>query len=260
MNTEIDDELEVEEKPRKQHWEWILPLFIKPRSTLEKIVKQDGAVWITPLLILSLLIILMAVLAGPARTAAATVPPPPPADSQYWSPEMWEQYNKSLEGRGNPVLTMVLPAATGLLGVWIGWFLLSAILHLVLTISGRRANNVSTQNLVAWSSLPLGVRMIVQGIAMLVSRSVIKTSGMATLIAADATGFMLFLRVLLGLVDIYILWQIVLLILGAGPMTNSPRRKVILPVIIAMILYLALLALPGVLGSMLGGLNTSGAM
>lgn len=258
MAEEIDDELELEVKPKKQHWEWVLPLFTKPRSTLEKIVKQDNAVWITPLLILTLIAVLAAVMTAPARSAAATIAPEPPPDSQYWSPEMWEQYNNSIAGRSNPVLTLVLPAATSLLGVWVLWFLMSAILHLVLTISGRRVNSVSSQNLVAWASLPSGIRMLVQAVAALTTKSLVKSSGMSSLIGADASSFALFMRLLLGLIDVYLIWQVVLLILGAGPMTNSPRRKVIIPVIIAVILVLALQALPGMVSSMLGGLNTNG--
>ena len=75
-DTDIDI---LDEAPAKKwHFEWVLPTFFKPKSTLHQIVEQDRAVWLTPLVILSVLALVSVLLSGPARMSAiqmgATLP------------------------------------------------------------------------------------------------------------------------------------------------------------------------------------------
>jgi hypothetical protein len=135
--------------------------------------------------------------------------------------------------------------------VWLGWFILGSVLHLVMTLSGSRSSNTASLNLTAWASLPFGLRYIVQGIYYIASGSLIRGPGLSGFAAPEAT----FLAAFLALVDIYLVWQIALLLVGARPLSGLARGKAVLAVFISVLIVLALESLPGFLSAQMGDLS-----
>jgi len=130
--TEQDIELNHEEKPRRIRWDWLLPIFFRPKRTLKEVVAQEHGVWLLPLLVLSLLVILNVLAGAPARRAAIINAQSGelPYGFDYWTPEEQQQYFDALARSASPVNLYVFPIIGGVLGVWIIWFLLGSILHL----------------------------------------------------------------------------------------------------------------------------------
>jgi len=248
------------EKPRALHFEWVLPLFLRPARTLKTVVEKQTPVWLTPLLILSLLAILLVLVSAPIRTAQSQQVGELPPDFQYWMPEQQQEYLDSQANRANPLFIYLFPILGSLIGIWLSWFLLGSILHLALTLSGSRGNSIQAINLAGWASLPFAIRFIVQAIAILSTKALIGAPGVSGFIAADATGFTAFLRILLAFVDIYLIWQMVLLLVGALPLTGLPLRKAWPAVVISMLLILVLKSVPGYVGLLLSGLDISGGI
>ncbi len=243
------------EKPRKLHFEWVLPLFFRPARTLKTIVARDSAVWRTPLLILSVLAILVVLVSAPSRTLEMNQVGELPPDFQYWAPEQQEEYLASQSNKASPMFVYLFPILGSLIGIWLSWFLLGSILHLALTLSGSRGSNVQAMNLVGWASLPFALRSIVQAIAILVNKRLIEAPGVSGFIAADAEGFAAFMGILLTFVDIYLIWQVILLMVGSLPLTGLSRAKAWTAVIISVLLILLLQSVPGYITRMLGGLE-----
>jgi len=242
-------ELELEQleaaRPRKIRLDWLVPLFFRPRRTLKKVAEQDHAVWIAPILVLSILAMLVVIAGGQPRTTQAQSNVEIPQDFQYWPPEMQEEYMNNQAKKAGALYTYVFPTLGALAGVWISWFLLGSLLHLALTLSGSRGSNTSALNLVGWASLPFAIRYIVQTAVILSSKQLISSPGLSGFIAADGGGFMIFLR------------QVILLLVGALPLTGLTRSKAWAAVLISVVIILALKALPMLIGSQLGGLTTS---
>ena len=78
--------------------------------------------------------------------------------------------------------------------------------------------------------------------------------GLSGFVAADAGGTLVFARAVLTMVDIYLIWQLVLLAIGASA-TGLSRGKAFFGVLVVMLLVLALGALPGFGMAQLSGLN-----
>lgn len=254
--TELNEIEVVEEpRPRRLHFEWLLPVFFRPGRTMHAVSQQEKGVWLAPLLVLSLLALIVSLAGGQARAAAAQPSGELPPDFQYWPPEQQEQYLQSQQNRASPAVIYGLPALGALAGIWIGWFLLGSILHLALTMVGSRGSNTAALNLAAWASMPFAIRFIVQAVYMLATRQVIQAPGFSGFIAADAAGFAAFLRPLLANVDIYTLWMVILLLIGAAPLTGLGKGKTWVAVILSVLLLLALQALPGYIAGRLSGLN-----
>lgn len=250
------DQLEAA-RPRAMHLEWVFPLFFRPRSTLKQVTEQQHGVWIAPLIILSLLAIIVILVGGQPRTIQAQSNIEPPLDFQYWPPEMQQEFMDNQAAKAGPLYIYIFPALGALAGVWISWFLLGIVLHLVLTLSGSRGSNTSALNLAAWASLPFAIRFIVQAIAIMNSKQLITSPGVSGFIAADAAGFMSFLRPVLAQIDLYLFWQIALLLVGVMPLTGLTRSKAWTAVLVSVVIIVALKALPALIGSQLDGLSTT---
>ncbi len=109
--------------------------------------------------------------------------------------------------------------------------------------------------MVGWSMVPLGVRSLVQIIAMIATRSTINGAGLSGLAGADPTGLMAYLAAFLGLIDIFFIWQIVLLIMGARDYSGLASRKALGATLISLFIFMIIFALPGFLQSILSNLS-----
>jgi hypothetical protein len=242
-------------QPRRFHLAWVPGIIFKPRATFAEIAGKNRAVWLTPLLILTLTGLLLGLGAGPIKQQAALsggLPLPP--DFQYWGPEQQAQFLKAAEATQNPVFFYVFPSILALGSVWIGWLLVSGMLHLTLTLLGGRGNTTTALNLVAWSALPLALRDLVRAGAMLTSSTLLVMPGLSGF-APQGEGLAIFLLKLLALVDIYILWHVVLLVLGVRQANGLSRGKALGGVLFTILLVLSLQALFGYVGSMFSNLS-----
>ncbi len=257
MTTELD--VLPLERPRRLRPEWLGPLFWKPKQTLASILEQGYATWFLPLLILTLLAVVTILVAGPIRQAAAAAAPQTiPQDFQYWAPEQQKAYMESLSAASGTTTVYVLPAVSELLKLWIGWFLLGAILHLVLTLAGSRGSMTSALNLVAWASLPAAIRYLVQIGSMLTTHQLITHPGLSGFAAETGSIVSRYLSAVLPFVDIYLVWTIVLLVVAIVTSSGVPVGKTLVSVLISIVILLLLEALPGFIGAQLGSLGGSG--
>ncbi|KPL83734.1 hypothetical protein SE15_00195 [Thermanaerothrix daxensis] len=239
---------------RRWRFEWIPALFLRPRRTLQNLREQENATWITPMVVLTLLALFLTLASAPARQQQAQVVSELPPDFQYWPQEQQQQYFQAQQQRANPLFVIVFPGLANLAGVWLPWLILSSLLHLALTLGGSRGNGITTFNLVAWCSLPLALRFLVQGIALLITRQPINAPGLSGFLPADATGLVLYGRALLAQVDLYWLWMVGLLLIGTPLFAGIQRSKARLLTLLAVILTLGLQALPGYFSARLSNL------
>jgi len=254
-DVEMETVINNRKKPRALHFEWMLPLFLRPARTLKTIVERDHPVWLAPMLILSVLAILLVLVGAPISTEQAQQVGELPPDFQYWGPQQQEEYLASQGNKANPIFIYLFPALGSLIGIWLSWFLLGSILHLALTLSGSRGSSGQAINLVAWASLPIALRSIVQAIAIPANHQLIQSAGVSGFISAEAEGFAAFLRILLGFVDIYWIGQVMLLMIGSLPLTGLARGKAWTAVLVSAVLLLILQSVPGYVASLLGGLS-----
>ena len=250
---------EIKEKPKKKpfHFEWILPVIFRPRKAIEVITAQEKSVWLTPLLVVSLMIILATLVAGPIKSNLIQMGMNTPENFQYYSEEQQASFMAAQANRTSPLFLYVFPIATGLAGLWVSWFLLSSLLHLSLTLAGSRSQNIRSYNLAAWSLLPIAVRKLVQIVAMLVTKTVVSSPGLSGFVTGDIKGAAAFFAALLGLIDLYFIWQIVLLLIGVRPLSSLKRSKAWMATAVSLLILMLLQAVPGFLSSALGGLTTS---
>jgi hypothetical protein len=243
------------ERRRNLHFEWVWPMLVRPRRALGEIAGQTRSAWITPLLILTALALISVLIAGPLRReAVASTPPEIPPNFQYMTPEEQAQFMSAQQTSSGPMFTYGFPAISSVLGVWVGWLILGGLLHLVLTLLGSRSSSVTAMNVVAWASLPLGARSVVQSVAMLAGHSLISKSGLSGF-GPVGGNFALYLGFILALIDLYLIWQIALLIIGVRQMSGIKPGKVVFAILFSLAILLVLQALPSYIGAKLSSLS-----
>ena len=225
-------------------------ILLHPRRTFQEMVSESRATWLTPMLILSVTAILVVIVAGYLKSRAAMMgeimlPP----DWEFWTPEMQNNYMQAQQATQGPVFNYIMPLVGSLTGLWVGWLLLAGLLHFGSTLLGGRGSMQSALNIVAWASLPFAVRDILRIIFMLAAGHAIVSPGLSGFMTTPG-----FIAQLLTRLDIFMIWHVILLVLGFAITDGLPRGKAVTGVVVVMLLVLFAQAGIGALTSSFGGL------
>ena len=244
------------EPPRRAHFDWVLPALFRPRRTFAKIAEQSGDAWLTPILVVMIVAVAHALVAGWLKQTAAlggTVDLPP--DFQYWSPDQQNQFMQAQAAASGPVFLYVFPAILSALSVWVGWLVVVGLLHLVFTLLGARGTTRTAMNMVAWAGLPFAVRDLVRIGYMVATRQLVGDPGLSGFASADGGAVSVFLAEFLRLFDLYLIWHILLLVLGVRVAETLPAPKAWGGVLITLGIVMLLQSLPGLAMAQFSGLN-----
>lgn len=211
---------------------------------------ESRATWLTPMLILTITAILVVIVAGYLRSRAAMMGEIPlPPDWEFWTPEMQNNYMQAQQATQGPTFMYIIPMVGSLTGLWLGWLLLAALLHFGSTLLGGRGSMQSALNIVAWASLPFAVRDILRVIFMLAAGHAILSPGLSGFTSTPGL-----ISQLLTRVDIFLIWHVVLLVIGFALTDGLPRGKAVTGVLVVVLLVLLAQAGLGALASSFGGL------
>ena len=229
----------------------VFTTLIRPRQTFAATISEPRSTWLTPMLVLSLTALLVVLVSGYLKTRAAMMGEIPlPPDWQYWTPDMQNNYMQAQQLTQGKVFMYVIPLVSAWSRLWISWIVLAGLLHLGSTLLGGRGSMQSALNVTAWASLPFAVRDILQTIYMLSASHAITSPGLS------GFGTSAFMTQILARTDIFLLWSVVLLIIGFSIADELPRSKALVGVAVVVLLILS--AQAG-LGTLISGFG-SGAV
>ena len=235
-------------QPGRFQFARILEVLFQPNRTLTMLAEEGRSSWQTPMLALSLSAALSVIISGVQNSRAAQMGEIQlPRDWQWWTPDMQNNYMQAQQSMQGPVFAYILPLVGALLGLWLGWLILGALLHFGSTMFGGRGSMQSALMITAWASLPFLVRDGLRIIYMLIAQHPIQSPGLS-----GFTTNAVFASQLLSKVDLFYIWSIVLLVIGFGVTDNMPRNKSISNVVIVSIL---LLLIQSGVGSLLSGVS-----
>ena len=224
---------------------WLATMVVKPGEIFKRLTQQPVN-WFTPMLVVSIAMIFNVLATGWLNQQAAingSLPTPP--DFQYWAPEQQTQYLQSQQVRQGPVFLYVIPAITSLTSIWAGWLIVSGILHLALTLLGGRGETNFSYAIVAWSNLPFIFRSVFRTFFLIGTHELITSPGLSGFVSESTSTGQILLTNFLSLVDIYLIWHILLLILGVKICTGIATGKSTIGVLSVIIIILFLQTLLG---------------
>lgn len=243
-------------RPKRIEWNRLAQAVFRPRSALAWVVEQERSVWLTPLLFLSLTALLQVFAAGTIRremamTGEVALPP----GFEYYAPAQQAQFYQAQAATTSATFVYLLPAAGALLAAWIGWLYTGGGLHLALTLVGSRSTSASTLNLAAWAGIPYAVRSLVRAAFIYLAHRLIASPGLGGFAPTNGEGLAVVMAVLLGLVDFYLIWHVLMLVRGVRSLPGATASKAWLAVGLTVIVGLLLQAAPGYLAARLSGMT-----
>ncbi len=228
----------------------VMEIILQPQRTFGIIAEESRPSWLTPMLILSITSSLAIFVRGYLNARAALMGEMQlPADWDYWSPDMQANFMQAQQSMQGPVFSYVIPLVIALISLWLGWLILSGLLHLGSTLLGGRGTMPGALNVVAWASLPFAVRDVLRILFMLISGHSIQSAGLS-----GFAGESVFLAQILAQVDLFYIWYCVLLVIGFGLSENLSRNKVIAGVAGLIIIVILIQAGIGTATSNISGL------
>ena len=239
------------EKPPARRFDFshLFSILTRPRAAFGEIVAEARSTWLTPMLVLTVTAILVVVVGGYLKTRAAMMGEVQlPPDWQYWSPEMQNNYMQAQQATQGVTFRYIIPLVGALTAVWFGWVLFAGLLHLGSTLLGGRGSMQGALNVVAWASLPFAIRDLLRIIYMLSAGHSITSPGLSGFAASSG-----FLSQILARLDIFMIWYVILLVIGFAIADGLPRGKAVVGVIVVMLLVMFAQAGLGTLTSSLGG-------
>jgi hypothetical protein len=262
---------------KRFHFELLLSFLIHPGKMAGQII-QKQATWLTPLLVVSLMILIRGWFSVSATNVVPIEKIPPPNQGPVGVSENQLITSKTGGGGGGggggseltPVPdgtqlietpttsgNQILPALATTAGLWVGWFLLGILLFIGMVIGGSPNTFTETLNLVGWSCLPLGIRQIPLLITSLALPSFsANTAGLSALVDSTNVGVTNeFLISILKMIDIYFVWQVVLILVIMKKISPLSTKRVLAVTLSTMVIFLLLAAMPGFLTVLFGQLT-----
>lgn len=228
----------------------IVEVFLQPQRTFKLIAEETKPSWLTPMLVLSATMFLAVMVGGFLNSRAAQMGEMTlPLDWDYWSPDMQANYMQAQQSMQGPVFSYIIPLVTALTSLWLGWLILSGLLHLGSTLLGGRGTMTGALNILAWASLPFAARDLLRVLFMLIAGHSIKSPGLS-----GFAGGAVYLGQVLSQVDLFFVWYCLLLIFGFYASENLSRNKVIIGVVVLIVAALLIKAGFGTLAANMSGL------
>ncbi len=157
----------------------------------------------------------------------------------------------------SPLFTVIFPAAGMTVAQVLGWLIWAGALYLLALVFGGRVAFGRMFQVTVWASIPEAVRGLVQTLYITLTGQLIRNPGLSGLIETPAPDLSTAmtdpvvmdpqtaaLRQLLQTVDIFLFWQLALLILGMAVLTKFSLRRSAVLVILVWAVFTALSLVP----------------
>ena len=244
-------------------------MVVRPRATLEHLREQEKPTWWLPALLAVLLVVLPVVVAAPitARQAREAVQ----AAQEQWGGQAGAgtsgpdeaQMEQAMSIAASPLITVVFPAVSSVFGRAVGWLAWAGALYLAGMAFGGRSTFGQMFRMVVWTWLPYAVRGLLQTLYILISGQAIANPGLSGLVMDNRpvremvltppSPGQTVLAAFLSRLDLFLVWNLVLLVIGVTVVTRLPRRKAAL-VTLGVWLLLTLVGLvPALVSGVLAG-------
>lgn len=230
-------------------------MVVRPRDTLSYLRDAGGVTWLWPAVAAGLLLVVSLILIAPIARAEA--------EAQFeamrqqfaegLSTEQQAQVEQATALTSGPLFTVVIPSATGLIGLALGWSLRGGVLYLLSLALGGQSQFPPMFRMGVWTTLPDLVRRLVNTAGTLIAGRTL-TSGLAFLAPAPEPGLIppvstALLGAFLAKLDLYLVWGLALTVVGVVVTARLSWKKGAFVTLILWLLTLAATLIPVWIGA-----------
>ena len=236
-------------------WQLLFGIIDRPTATFKAVLaRRKWWMWAVPIVVVLVCMSAMLVVRAPydaeiadqqIQRQLATMPP-----------DQAEAARASMETFTSLPFRLATTVITGILLLLIGLLGQAAILYFGALVAGGEVDFGPVFTMSAWTRLPVAINFLVQAGFILIAKRSIQAPGLSTLVATgdlikDARNP---LFTLLGRIEPFWLWHLLLVVLGLAVVARFSRKKAMVVTVIYVVISLAINVLPSVLfGSAIGG-------
>jgi len=234
----------------------LLSIIDKPRLTFTNLVAIPRLKWVLPV-VLSLLILVIGVwVTAPYSSELAREAAERQWQTMRLSPEQIEEFRAQAFRFNSPIAIGILGSIFGAMWLLVVWLVTSTLFYFVSIVAGVELKFGSVFVVVTWSALPLTLRSLIQTGYTTITGNFPLYPGLAAL---QVSGDMLKdsanpLIALLGFIDPFWIWHVILLIIGLSVVTKFSKTKSFFILLIYVLLSIGL----ATGRTLLGGLFAAG--
>lgn len=227
-------------------------IIVRPVQTLTHLRDQPRGNWLAPVILAILIVVAQSLITVPVANQAATQQ----VERQLAQIPAEEQarVQSQMRQRGNLPLLAATTLVSSLMSLLARWFFRSGAIHLFsLALGGRNRFN-QVFSMVVWTWVPLLIRSLLQTLTIALSGTLPTHQGLAAYVAAlgdplpAGTYYILLSQLQL---DLFVLWNLLLLGLGVLIVTELSRAKALLVTAGYWLLATAFSVLPSLMGQVL---------
>ncbi len=171
-----------------------------------------------------------------------------------------EETTTSAASSSTTLLSRVLSAVGALLGFALTWLLIGILSNLISVSFGGQGNTGLANVFAAWTCIPLGIRSFMQIMYYFTTGNTIKAVGLSGFISNTTSNIAILFEKILAQIDIYCIWQAILLFIGIGVMTKLDKKKAILITAASMVIVILLKSLLGLGLEKIASINLSSGL
>ena len=220
----------------------------RPRPTFRTLRDHPRRTWIFMALLGMILVTLPIIAGGPVAAQQTRALVQEQFENQPSFADNGIDAEQAASFATSPIITTVVPGVLTIFGLAIGWLIWSGSLYMLASMIGGRSNYLQMLQVVVWAWLPYALRNIVQTVYITATQTLIEHPGLSgfapaplveeALITPPSTGTAV-LQIFLGQIDIYLFWNLALLVLGISAVAQLTRRKSIGLVLIIWTAFMA---------------------
>lgn len=226
------------ESEKRSLFSLLAGIITRPRATFQYLAREGRRAWWLPALLAILMAILPIIVAAPINTRKALEALEATQgilDPQTLSPEQQQQMEQAQKIVTSPLIITVFPSITAVLGLVVGWLVWAGALYLAGMVLGGHASFGNLFRMVVWAWVPYALRGFLQTLYILLTGQIIAHPGLSGLVAdnrpvgemltAPPTPGQLLASAFLGRIDLFLFWNLALLVLGTVAVTRLSARR-----------------------------------
>jgi hypothetical protein len=211
-------------------WRALFGWIDQPKKTLRYVIKESSwLLWLAPVLIILVASIIVTVVSAPLASEMSRQAAEEQLQAQMASvpEEQAEQVRSTMDTFTSPLFVAAMGIAFTILGLILTWLFRGALLFFIGYLLGTDSKYIQMVTLVLYAWLPFAFRDLVQAVYVLLNGQLPLHKGLSFLVAsvdqAQNGGNLLY--GLLGQIDVFLVWHLLLVGIGIAVSTRSTTTK-----------------------------------